>query len=132
MAQDPDWNQGSKYIYLYFGSFYTNSMQIARFSHEENAGGLESRGDWGSQKMLWKDIDSWGNDPHWHYGGAMQFGPDGYLYLTLGTVGYIFACAECTVCRHVRSEGGRVLHTTRIAVVGGSHEFPGRIQSMRC
>jgi hypothetical protein len=89
MEVDIDWDNGQKYIYIYYGSFGGNGksegMRLERFNHDENGGGLQSRGSSGSAKMLWHDSDGWGNKPQWHYGGSLQFGPDKNLYLTLGT-----------------------------------------------
>ena len=71
MALDPDFHNGSPYIYVYWGSkTKPHGMRISRFLHSENAGGLTSRADFGTLKNLWHDTDGWGKTPQWHYGKA--------------------------------------------------------------
>ena len=96
LALDPDWGQGSKYVYVYWGTREIcvrkkkkkvcsgGAMRISRFQHIENGGGLSSRGFFSTEQVLWKDSDGYGGKPQWHYGGSLQFGPEQHLYLTLG------------------------------------------------
>ncbi|NOT29293.1 MAG: hypothetical protein HOP15_02460, partial [Planctomycetes bacterium] len=69
------------YVYL----FYTpanGSARIARFTHAESDGGLTSQGDLSSEVVLWQDTE--GYDSCCHFGGGLDFGPDGNLWLTIG------------------------------------------------
>ncbi|MDQ8205563.1 PQQ-dependent sugar dehydrogenase [Pelagicoccus sp. SDUM812003] len=73
------------YIYL----FYTPKKgpngakaRVARFRHLENGGGLASRGDPASETIIWQDTD--GYDSCCHFGGGLDFGPDGNLWLATG------------------------------------------------
>ena len=74
---DPEWNQGKKYVYVYYGSNNADGrkagMVLSRFEHAEETGGVSSRAPWGSKKLLWHDSDGWGRNPQWHYGGSLQF-----------------------------------------------------------
>jgi PKD repeat protein len=96
LALDPDWDNGQKYFYVYWGyegqnvgskrrpNWQGDAMRISRFDHDEKSGDLSSRGKSYTQKVIWQDSDGYGNKPMWHYGGSMHFGPDKLLYLTLG------------------------------------------------
>jgi glucose/arabinose dehydrogenase len=84
IAIDPDFPT-RPYIYL----FYTPNSgpdgqraRIARFTHRQNSGGLSSRGDPASEVILWQDTH--GYDSCCHFGGGLDFGPDGKLWLTVG------------------------------------------------
>jgi glucose/arabinose dehydrogenase len=84
IAVDPNF-PAQPYIYL----FYTprtgpngGRASIARFTHRENSGGLTSRGDLSTQVILWEDTH--GYDRCCHFGGGLDFGPDGKLWLTTG------------------------------------------------
>lgn len=84
LAIDPNF-PADPYIYL----FYTPASgpngpraRIGRFAHFENAGGVTSRGNPVSEVILWED--SHGYDSCCHFGGGLDFGPDGHLWLTMG------------------------------------------------
>ncbi len=84
IAIDPNF-PSQPYIYL----FYTPNTgpngqraRIARFTHQQNSGGLTSRGNPGSEVILWEDTH--GYDSCCHFGGGLDFGPDGKLWLTVG------------------------------------------------
>jgi len=82
VALDPNFKQNG-----YFYTYYHHSegyMRISRFTHKENSGGLSSRGDPYSEKVIWKDGDYTPSTHGWHFGGQMSFGPYGRLYLSLG------------------------------------------------
>ena len=88
VALDPGWPAVSKF-YAYWGyqrgdDLTTAGMRISSFSHVETSGGLASRADYGSETLIWRDTDVWGDEPMWHYGGQLAFGPDGHIYLGLG------------------------------------------------
>lgn len=76
---DPDFaNNG--YFYLYYTPNDPENAQIARFQHQENSGGLTSSGDLASEFTVWQDTD--GYLACCHYGGGLDFGPDGKIWLT--------------------------------------------------
>ncbi|MEQ1853255.1 MAG: PQQ-dependent sugar dehydrogenase, partial [Chthoniobacteraceae bacterium] len=84
IAIDPNFST-SPYIYL----FYTPATgpngpraRIARFTHVANSGGVTSRGNLASEVILWQDTQ--GYDSCCHFGGGLDFGPDGRLFLTTG------------------------------------------------
>lgn len=88
---DPDFHalqNPQKYVYIYYGSVARgnkkSAMRLSKFNHLENGGGLTSRANFLTEKLLWHDTDGWGVTPMWHYGGSIQFGPDKRVYLTLG------------------------------------------------
>ncbi len=79
IALDPDFEQNG-HFYLYYTASSPANAVIARFTHEENSGGLTSSGDIDSRTVLWTDTDEWG--ACCHYGGGLDFGPDDKLWLT--------------------------------------------------
>ena len=79
IAIDPDFaNNG--YIYLFYTPASPAAAQIVRYHHEENSGGLTSTASLSSATVLWQDTD--GYISCCHYGGGLDFGPDGKLWLT--------------------------------------------------
>ncbi len=84
VAVDPNFPT-EPYIYL----FYTPATgpdgakaRIARFTHNQKSGGVLSRGDPSSEVILWQDTQ--GYDSCCHFGGGLDFGPDGNLWLATG------------------------------------------------
>ena len=59
-------------------------LTVSRFTHVENTGGLTSRLDLSgiSEVILWQDTE--GYDSCCHFGGGIDFGPDGNLWFTTG------------------------------------------------
>ncbi|MEM8629764.1 MAG: Ig-like domain-containing protein [Pseudomonadota bacterium] len=84
---DPDF-ENNGYFYLYYTPTDPKRARIERFQHEENSGGLTSRGVLGdvdgagmrSEYVIWQDTD--GYIKCCHYGAGLDFGPDGKLWLT--------------------------------------------------
>ncbi|MDS9468928.1 Ig-like domain-containing protein [Paracoccus sp. MBLB3053] len=77
---DPDFeSNGLFYLYFTPGDSPLTPV-IAKFQHVENDGGLTSEGDVGSQEIIWQDTD--GYLRCCHYGGGLDFGPDGKIWLT--------------------------------------------------
>ncbi len=76
---DPDF-ENNGYFYLYYTPDSPENARIARFTHEESSGGLTSTGNLSSELVVWEDTD--GYLSCCHYGGGLDFGPDGKLWLT--------------------------------------------------
>ncbi len=76
---DPDFASNG-YFYVYYTPGSPQKARISRFTHEENSGGLTSTANPSSEVVLWQDTD--GYDACCHYGGGLDFGPDGKLWLT--------------------------------------------------
>ena len=75
MTLDPDFAT-NRYLYIYYRHAPSSRFRIARFTHP---GG--HTGDVNSELMIWQtDI----SEIISHNGGALDFGPDGKLYLTTG------------------------------------------------
>ena len=76
---DPDFSSNG-YFYLFYTPSNPSKASIARFEHQDNAGSLTSRGDLSSETQIWQDTD--GYLSCCHYGGGLDFGPDGKIWLT--------------------------------------------------
>ncbi len=77
---DPD-APGDDYFYLYYTPAAPQLARVSRFTHQENNGGLTSAGDLSSELLIWEDTD--GYLSCCHYGGGLDHGPDGKLWLTV-------------------------------------------------
>ncbi len=75
MALDPDFDSNG-YIYVYYTSSTSNRNRISRFTHQGNSASPAS------EFVVWEDNEDWSDCCH--YGGGMDFGPDGKLYLATG------------------------------------------------
>ncbi|MCG6870474.1 MAG: PQQ-dependent sugar dehydrogenase, partial [Gammaproteobacteria bacterium] len=81
IALDPNFSSNN-YFYLYYVNGSTNRARVSRFQHVENSGGTSSRGNLGSEQIIWEDnVDAIGCC---HLGGSIVFGPDGKLYFVIG------------------------------------------------
>lgn len=76
---DPDFATNG-HFYLYYTPNEPEHARIARFTHQENAGGLTATGNLASETLIWEDTD--GYLACCHYGGGLDFGPDGKIWLT--------------------------------------------------
>ena len=76
---DPDFATNG-YFYLYYTPNSPERATISRFQHQENAGGLTATGSLASETVIWQDTD--GYLACCHYGGGLDFGPDGKIWLT--------------------------------------------------
>ena len=72
---------GDDYFYLYYTPAAPQLARVSRFTHQENGGGLTSTGDLSSELMIWEDTD--GYISCCHYGGGLDHGPDGKIWLTV-------------------------------------------------
>lgn len=76
---DPDFETNG-YFYLYYTPGSPQHARVARFQHQENGGGLSSTGDLSSEFRVWEDTDAYLSCCH--YGGGLDFGIDGKLWLS--------------------------------------------------
>ena len=82
VAPDFDPNSpGDDYIYLYYTPAAPQRARVSRFTHQEKSGGLTSTGNVSSELKVWEDTE--GYISCCHYGGGLDHGPDGKLWLTV-------------------------------------------------
>ncbi|MEM9235799.1 MAG: PQQ-dependent sugar dehydrogenase, partial [Verrucomicrobiota bacterium] len=84
LAVDPDF-PAEPYIYVMYTPASTPGgakLRVSRFSHVENSGGVTSSLDLSSEQLLWEDTE--GYDSCCHFGGGLDFGPEGKLWITTG------------------------------------------------
>ena len=79
IAIDPAF-ESTGHIYLFWTPSSPNQAVITRYDHQENSGGLTSTGDLASEFLIWRSNDTYQNCCH--YGGGLDFGPDGKLWLS--------------------------------------------------
>ncbi len=86
VAVDPDFPAQPYLYFLYTPAFGLNGeapkLRVSRYTHLENTGLLSSRMDVNSEVVLWEDTQ--GYDSCCHFGGGIDFGPDGNLWFTTG------------------------------------------------
>jgi glucose/arabinose dehydrogenase len=117
LAVDPGF-PASPYLYV----FYTPATgpdgaraRVARFTHVANSGGVTSRADASSELILWQDTQ--GYDSCCHFGGGLDFGPDGNLWLTVGDH---FQGAYAT---DLQKSGGKVHRFTKTGAVPAGNPY---------
>ncbi len=81
LTLDPDFEQNG-YVYLFYTPGSPQSARISRFTHAENSGGLTSTAIASSEFIVFEESDD-DYDSCCHYGGGLDFGPDGKLWLTI-------------------------------------------------
>ncbi|SFR37153.1 PQQ-dependent sugar dehydrogenase [Halogeometricum limi] len=117
IALDPNFAQ-NKYVYLYYvRASNPHRARVSRFTHQENQGGLSSRGAVGSERVVWQD----NADPKncCHFGGGMGFGPDGKLYLTTGEE------FDPTQSQDLSQSGGKIIRVNKDGTVPTDNPFAG-------
>lgn len=76
---DPNFSSNG-YVYVYYTAGSSTANRVSRFTADGD------RAVSGSEKVLFQ-LDATGNEASIHQGGAMQFGRDGKLYVTVGDLG---------------------------------------------
>lgn len=78
-------------LYVYWSPLSPERFRVSRFgpaapltAQTRGAVGLGLRGDLASELVIWEDTDTGGYPSLYHFGGSLDFGPDGLLYLTTG------------------------------------------------
>jgi len=85
VALDPNFTE-TRYFYVYYTADSDDTNRISRFRHVENGSGLDSYGNASTERVLWENPYST-KEPErtcCHFGGGLDVGPDGRLYLTTG------------------------------------------------
>ena len=78
IAIDPDFDQNG-HIYIYYHAANPRRARISRFTHQGNTASPAS------EVVIWQDHENIADRPNCcHFGGGLDFGPDGKLYLTIG------------------------------------------------
>ena len=75
IAIDPDFETSGS-IYVFYSHSPSRRFRISRFTHQGSSADLAS------EQVIWQDNEN--TSDCCHYGGGLQFGPDGKLYLTTG------------------------------------------------
>ncbi len=75
LTLDPDFSNNN-FVYIYYAHGSNSRHRISRFTHDMDHAHAED------EVMLWEDDQPYENCCH--YGGGLDFGPDGKLYMTLG------------------------------------------------
>lgn len=81
IALDPNF-ESNGHFYVYYSKASIRTFRISRFTHTENVGGTSSRASYGSEFIVWQNPNKWTNCCH--FGGGLDVGPDGKIYLTTG------------------------------------------------
>lgn len=80
---DPDFATNG-FFYVYYSPASPQNFRVSRFQHQENSGGLTSTGNLLSETVIWQDPNIYVGCCH--FGGGMDIGPDGKLYLCTGEI----------------------------------------------
>ncbi|WP_217642685.1 PQQ-dependent sugar dehydrogenase, partial [Halogeometricum limi] len=79
---DPNFEQNG-YLYLYYARQSQPENVLSRFTHDQRSGGVTSRA--GSERVLWRNEIRVGKSRVCcHFGGGLDIGSDGKIYLTTG------------------------------------------------
>jgi glucose/arabinose dehydrogenase/uncharacterized beta-barrel protein YwiB (DUF1934 family) len=78
---DPNFEENG-YVYLFYSNSDDEKNRIARFTHQENGGGLQSTADESSEFLVWEETTE--IDSCCHQGAGLDFGPEGKLWATMG------------------------------------------------
>lgn len=77
----PQFDQNG-WFYVYYSTLSPSSFRVSRFTHVQNGGGSASFSSTASEVVIWEDPLPYSGCCH--YGGGMDIGPDGKLYLAIG------------------------------------------------
>lgn len=111
IAFDPDFSNGSPYVYLYYTGV-DEFNRIARLNASQDIAN-------GPPQIIYQSY----SPSEWlHVGGALGFGPDGKLYVSIGDNGYPPNAQDLSFANHF----GKVLRLNRDGTVPTDNPFYGR------
>ena len=116
IALDPDF-ENNNYFYVYYHTDGADGdIPRARLSRFTNLGDNATLA---SEVVLWQDLDNSNLSPN-HWGGGLDFGPDGKLYLTIGD-----KFLDPTDAQDPQSYGGKILRLNTDGSVPADNPFVG-------
>lgn len=81
IALDPDF-ESNGYFYVYYSAEAPPRFRVSRFTRSGSPGSFGDTADLGSEMILWEDHEDY--DSCCHFGGGLDVGPDGKIYVTMG------------------------------------------------
>ncbi|MEQ1850953.1 MAG: PQQ-dependent sugar dehydrogenase, partial [Chthoniobacteraceae bacterium] len=117
IAIDPSF-PASPYVYIFYTPLWGPNgprARVARFTHVENSGGVTSRGNPTSELILWQDTEPY--DSCCHFGGGLDFGPDGNLWLTTGEH------FQGSYASNLQKAGGKVHRFTKTGAIPAGNPY---------
>lgn len=121
IAVDPDWARGRRDIYVYMASNLRTpaTNRVVRLTVNADATGVSRRKDI-VEDIAYKHAANAIAGPGLHSGGAVRFGPDGFLWITTGDN------HDATLPQDLQRLGGKVLRVDRNgAAAPGNHTPAG-------
>jgi len=115
IALDPNFTDNG-YFYVYYTNDTVDKNRISRFEHVENGGGLDSYGRPESEKLVWQNEQT-NVSICCHFGGGLDIGPDGMLWLTTGDQFNGSTAQDLTVAH------GKIIRVNRNGTIPSTNPF---------